>query len=62
MDPMIAIRSAKAQGLKAKPIYGSKPLRATRARDKMTQRMANILVHLVPHRGDLASSSFLFES
>jgi hypothetical protein len=62
IGPMIAVRSAKAQGLKAKPINGVEPPRATRARDKSTKRMVNILVHPVPHRGDPASSSFLSES
>jgi hypothetical protein len=49
MGPMIAMGSTKAQGSKAKPVYGSEPPRATRARDEATQRMANILVHPVPH-------------
>jgi hypothetical protein len=51
MDPMIAVGSAKALGLKAKPIYGSELSRATRARDEATQRVANILVHPTPNRG-----------
>jgi hypothetical protein len=42
MGPMIAVGSAKAQGLKEKPISGSEPTRATRARDEATQRVANI--------------------
>jgi hypothetical protein len=49
MGPTITVRSAKAQGSKVKPVYGSEPPRATRVRDEVTQRMANILAHLVPH-------------
>jgi hypothetical protein len=49
MGPTIAMGSTKAQGSKAKPVYGSEPPRATSVRDEATQRMANILVHLVPH-------------
>jgi hypothetical protein len=45
---MIAMGSAKAQGLMVKAVYGSEPPRATRVRDEMTQRMANILAHPVP--------------
>jgi IMP cyclohydrolase len=44
MGLMIAVGSVKAQDLKAKSVYRSKPPRATRARDKVTQRMANIFV------------------
>jgi hypothetical protein len=62
MGPMIDVGSTKAQGSKAKPVYGSEPPRATRARDEATQRIANILAHSVPHRGDLAFSSFISES
>jgi hypothetical protein len=62
MGPTIAVGSAKAQGSKAKLVDRSEPPRATRARDEATQRMANILVHPAPHRGDLASSSFVSES
>jgi hypothetical protein len=51
MGPTIAMGSTKAQGLKAKPINGLEPSRATKARDEVTQRMANILAHPVPHRG-----------
>jgi hypothetical protein len=36
---MIAMGSVKAQGSKAKPINGSELLRATRARDEVTQRV-----------------------
>jgi hypothetical protein len=61
MSPMIAVMSAKAQGSKVKPVKGSEPTRATRARDKATQRMTNILAHLVPHQGDPTSSSFVSE-
>jgi hypothetical protein len=57
--PIIAVGSTKAQGLKAKPINESEPPRATRVRDEATQRMANILMHPVPHRSDPASSSFI---
>jgi hypothetical protein len=49
MGPTITVRSAKAQGSKVKPVYGSEPPRAVRVRDEVTQRMANILAHLVPH-------------
>jgi hypothetical protein len=49
MDPMIAVESVKALGLKAKPIYGSELSRATRARDEATQRVANILAHPTPN-------------
>jgi hypothetical protein len=59
MAPMIAVGSAKAQGSKVKPINGSKP---PRVRDDATQKMGNILAHLVLHGGDPASSSFIFES
>jgi hypothetical protein len=59
MGPMIAMGSAKAQGSKVKPIYGSELPKATRARDEATQRMANILAHPVSHRGDPTSSSFV---
>jgi hypothetical protein len=52
----------KALGLKIKPINGSKPPRETRVRDEATQRFANILAYLVPHRGDPTSSSFVSES
>jgi hypothetical protein len=60
--PTFAMGSAKAQGSKTKFINGSEPPRATRVRDEATQRMANILAHPVPHRGDPASSSFVSES
>jgi hypothetical protein len=60
--PMIDVGSTKAEGSKAKPVNGSEPPKTTRARDEATQRMANILAHSVPHRGDLASSSFVSES
>jgi hypothetical protein len=62
MGPMIVMGSVKAQGLKAKPIDGSELPRATRARDKATQRVANILAHPVPHLGDPSSSSIVSES
>jgi hypothetical protein len=62
MGPTFAMGSTKAQGSKTKFINGSEPPRATRARDEVTQRMANILAHPVPHRGDPASSSFVSES
>jgi hypothetical protein len=62
IGPTIVVGSAKAQGSKAKHVYGSQPPRETRVRDKATQRMTNILVHSVPHRGDPASSSSVFES
>jgi hypothetical protein len=58
----IAVGSAKAQGSKAKPINGPEPSRATRVRDETIQRITNILAHLVPHRRDPASSSFVSES
>jgi hypothetical protein len=60
--PMIVVGSTKAQDSKVKLVYGSEPPRATRARDKATQRMADILTHPVPHQGDPASSSFISES
>jgi hypothetical protein len=44
MGPTISGESAKAQGLKAQPVNGSEPPRATNARDEATQRMTNILV------------------
>jgi hypothetical protein len=59
MGPMIAVGSAKAQGSKAKLIGGSEPPRATRARDEATQRVANILAHSGPHRGDPVPSRFI---
>jgi hypothetical protein len=59
--PRFVVESAKAQGSKAKPIGGLEPPRATRARDKATQRVTNILVHPGPHRGDTAPSSFVSE-
>jgi hypothetical protein len=62
IGPMIVMGSAKAQGSKVKPIYRSEPPRATRGRDEAKQRMPNILMHLVPHRGEPASSSFVSES
>jgi hypothetical protein len=62
MGPTIAVESDKAQGLDAKPVDRLEPPRATRARDEVTQRMANILAHPVPHRGVSASSSFVSES
>jgi hypothetical protein len=62
IGPMIVVGFAKAQSLKVKPVYGSEPPRATRARDEATQRMDNILTHPMPHQGDPASSSFLSES
>jgi hypothetical protein len=40
MGPMIIMESVKAHGSKAKPINGSEPPRATRARDEATQRVA----------------------
>jgi hypothetical protein len=40
MGPMIAVGSVKVQGSKVKPINGSELPRATRARDKVTQRVA----------------------
>jgi hypothetical protein len=62
MGPTIVVGSAKAQGSKAKSVYGLEPSRTTRARDEVTQRMANILAHPVPHQGDPASSCFISES
>jgi hypothetical protein len=62
MGPMIVMGSAKAPSSKVKPINGSEPPRATRTRDETTQRMANILAHPVPHRGDMTSSCFVSES
>jgi hypothetical protein len=59
MGPMIAMGSAKAQDSKVKLINGLEPPRETRARDEVTQRMANILMHPVPHRGDPMSLSFV---
>jgi hypothetical protein len=49
--PTITVGSAKAQGSKVKPVYGSELPRATRVRDEATQRMTNILAHPVPHLG-----------
>jgi hypothetical protein len=60
--PTIAVGSTKAQGLKATPIDGPEPPRATSTRDKTTQRMSNILAHPTPHQGDPTSSSFVSES
>jgi hypothetical protein len=62
MGLMIAVGTPKAQDSKAKPVYGSKPPRATRVKEEETQRMANILAHPVPHRGDPTSSSFVSDS
>jgi hypothetical protein len=62
MGLTIAMGYAKAEGSKVKPVYGSEPPGAIRARDEETQRMANILVHPAPHRGDPAFSSFVLES
>jgi hypothetical protein len=59
MSSTIVVGSAKAWGLKTKPINGSEPSRATTARYEVTQTMTNILAHPVPHRGDLASSGFV---
>jgi hypothetical protein len=61
MGPTIAMGSAKAHGSKAKPIGGSELPTATRARDKATQRVANILADPGPHRGDPVPSSFVSE-
>jgi hypothetical protein len=58
---MIAVGSVKAKGSKGKPVDRSEPPRATRARDEMTQRTANILVHPTTHQGDPISSSFVSE-
>jgi hypothetical protein len=41
--------SDKAQGSNVKPVYGSEPPRANKARDEVTQKITNILVHPVPH-------------
>jgi hypothetical protein len=60
MGPRIAVGSTKAQGLKVKPVYGSEPPRATRARDEETQRMANILVHpvrILLHNSDILNKT-----
>jgi hypothetical protein len=62
MGPTITVGSAKAHGLKVKLVYRTEPLRTTRERDKVTQRMANILVHPALHCGNLASSGFVSES
>jgi hypothetical protein len=62
MGPTIVVGFTKAQSSKTRPVYGSKLPRATRARDEVTQMMANILAHLVPHQGDPTPSSFVFES
>jgi hypothetical protein len=62
MGPTIVVGSAKAKGSKAKPVNRSEPPRATRARDEVTQRMANISAHPVAHHGVPASSSFVSES
>jgi hypothetical protein len=43
------VGSTKAQGSMVKPIDGLDPTRVTRARDEVTQMMANILVHPVLH-------------
>jgi hypothetical protein len=51
MGAVNVVGSAKARGLKAKPINESEPPRATRARDEAAQRMANILVHRCPIEG-----------
>jgi hypothetical protein len=59
IGPTITVGSAKAQGSKAKPVYGSGLSKATRARGEATQRMANILAHSVPQPGDPTSSSFI---
>jgi hypothetical protein len=40
IGPTIAVGSEKAQGLKAKPVNGSEPPRATRVRDEVTHRVA----------------------
>jgi hypothetical protein len=45
-----------------KPLVGSAPSGANKARDKVTQRMASSWRYLGPHQGDLASSSFVSES
>jgi hypothetical protein len=46
------IGSTNAQGSKVKLINRSEPPKATRTRDEVTQRTANILAHPVPHQGD----------
>jgi hypothetical protein len=40
MGPTIVVGSSKVQALKVKPVNGSEPPRATRARDEATQRVA----------------------
>jgi hypothetical protein len=62
MGLMIVVGSTKAQGSKAKLVYDSELPRATRVRDKAIQRIANILAHPMPHRGDPTSSTLAFES
>jgi hypothetical protein len=62
MGLMIAVGSAKAQGLKVKPVYGLELPRPARVRNEATQRVANILLHSMPHRGDPASSSLVSKS
>jgi hypothetical protein len=57
MGPTIAVGSAKAQGSKAKPVNGLEPPRATRARDKATQRVATSWLIWSPIEGTQCSQA-----
>jgi hypothetical protein len=62
MGPTTTVRSAKAQGLKAKPASRVKPAQSNQSEGQSEIKGGQQLVHPEPHRGDPTSSSFVSES
>jgi hypothetical protein len=57
--PMIVVGSAKAQGLKAKLTNQVRAAQSNQRKERSNTKDGQQLVHPVPHRGDLTSSSFI---
>jgi hypothetical protein len=62
MSPTIAVRSAKAQGLKAKPTNWVRAVLSNQSEGQSATKGGQELAHPEPHQGDPASSSFVSES
>jgi hypothetical protein len=62
IGPTIVVGSAKTQGSKAKPVSRVRATQSNQREEPSDTKCGQQLVHSVPHRGDLASSSFVFES
>jgi hypothetical protein len=62
MGPMIVVGFTKAQGSKAKHVEWVRATQSNQSEGQSDTKGGQQLAHPVPHRGDLASSRFVYES